>query len=35
VGRPARPDSDAVKAVCQRRAQIAADQAVRLGAQEI
>jgi hypothetical protein len=35
VGRPARPGSDAVKGVCQRRAQIAGDQAVRLGAQEL
>jgi hypothetical protein len=35
VGRPARPGSDAVEGVCQRRAQIAGDQAVRLGAQEL
>ncbi len=35
VGRPAGPGSDAVKGVCQRRAQIAGDQAVRLGAQEL
>jgi hypothetical protein len=35
VGRPARRDSDAVKAVRERRAQIAGDQAVRLGAQEL
>jgi hypothetical protein len=35
VGRPARLGSDAVKGVCQRRAQIAGDQAMRLGAQEL
>jgi len=35
VGRPARPGSDAVKAVRERRAQAATDQAVRLGAQEL
>jgi hypothetical protein len=35
VSGPARLGSDADKAACQRRAQIAADQAVRLGAQEL
>ncbi len=35
VSGPARLGSDAVKAVCQRRARIAGDQAVRLGAQEL
>jgi hypothetical protein len=35
VGRPARRGSDAVKAVRERRAQDATDQAVRLGAQEL
>jgi hypothetical protein len=35
VGRPARRGSDAVKAVRERRAQAATDQAVRLGAQEL
>jgi hypothetical protein len=35
VSGPARLGSDAVKAACQRRAQIAGDQAVRLGAQEL
>jgi hypothetical protein len=35
VSGPARRGSDAVKAACQRRAQIAGDQAVRLGAQEL
>jgi hypothetical protein len=36
LGRPARLGGDAVKAVCHRRAQIAAgEQALRLGAQEL
>jgi hypothetical protein len=35
VDRSARLGSDAVKGVCQREAQIAGDQAVRLGAQEL